>query len=108
MSYKPVKIAFERQQQLKIAREREQSVGKTEKSASASTSANSMNCKDIKAVRISKRGVPSEPESKTLGAVNKKCRTILDGKSTTVRSNHKTDLTDSSGLRRSARLSTKQ
>ena len=112
MSYKPVKIAFERHQELKKEHkdvpiiEKNKIRGKknyAEKNAAAKL----VDFKDPKTARLGKRGLSSEREDVS-GVVLKKCRIILKGKSTSEKANHEKNLTHLIGPRRSARLTIKQ
>ena len=114
MSYKPVQIAFERHQDLKNSQKIVPVVGtstaKSLKPISADVMAKSKSCEDLDTTQIGKRGAPSEKESISSDVVKKKCRAILNRKSVSVKSSHKTDCNNSEGLglRRSARLTIKQ
>lgn len=104
-----MQIAFERHQGLKnkdnTVQMIEQSEVKDKKSATtAQALVKSKKSKNTDAIRRLKRGVPSERESEPLGVLKKKCRTILNGKITSVKSNHEADSTTTNWLRRSARL----
>jgi hypothetical protein len=112
MSYKPVKIAFERHQELKKEHKNVPIIEKIEgrrkkNSAEENAAAKLVKSKDPKTARIGKRGLSSERED-VPGVVLKKCRIILKGKSASENANHETNLTHLIGLRRSARLTTKQ
>lgn len=113
MSYKPVQIAFERHQGMEntdnTVQMIEQSEVKDKKSATtAQALVKSEKSQDTDAIQRGKRGIPSERESEPSGVLKKICRTILDGKITSVKSNHEADSTTTNGLRRSARLTVKR
>ena len=112
MSYKPVKIAFERHQELKKEHKNVPIIEKSENrrkknSAEENAAAKLVKSNDPNTARRGKRGLSSEREDVS-GAVLKKCRIILQGKSTSQKANHETNLTHLIGLRRSARLTIKQ
>jgi hypothetical protein len=112
MSYKPVKIAFERHQELKKEHKNVPIIEKSEnrrrkKSAKENAAVKLEDSKDLKTARIGKRGSSSERKDVS-DAVLKKCRINLKGKSTSEKANHETNLTHLIGLRRSARLTIKQ
>ena len=111
MSYKPVKIAFDRHQELKKEHKNVPIIGKSNDERKISVKENASakldNCKDLKTARIGKRGFSSEGEE-TSSVVLKKGRIILKGKSTSEKANHETNRTPLIGLRRSARLTIKQ
>lgn len=87
----------------------EQSKVKEKKSATtAQALVKSEKSKNTEAIRRGKRSIPIERESEPSGLVTKKCRTILNGKITSVKSNYEADSTTTNGLRRSARLTVKR
>ena len=115
MSYKPVKIAYERHQELKKEHKNVPIIEKSESRrkinfAIDNAAAKFVKSKDPKTARIGKRGLSSEREERehVSGVVLKKCRIILEGKSPSEKANHEINLTHSIGLRRSARLTIKQ
>lgn len=115
MSYKPVKIAFERHQELKKEHKNVTKMEKSEnrrrkKSVKDNAAAKLEKLKNAKTARIGKRGLSPEREERedVSGVVLKKRRIILKGKSTSEKANHETNLTHLIGLRRSARLTIKQ
>lgn len=111
MSYKPVKIAFERHQELKKEHKNvpiiEKSGNRIGKNPGKEKAAALVKSKDPITARIGKRGLSSEREDVS-GVVLKKGRIILKGKSTSEKANHEKNLTHLIGLRRSARLTIKQ
>lgn len=113
MSYKPVHIASERHQGLKNTDNTVQMIERSKvKDKKSVTTADALEksekSKNTDAIRRGKRGIPSERELEPSGLLKKKCRTILNGKVTSVKSNDEEDSTTTNGLRRSARLSVKR